>query len=298
MANRRAIVTLATGEEYEHFWETYCEPNWVPYADRIGCDLIRLSEPLDTSERARGRSPSWQKCLILGLDFASRYEQIIWIDSDIIINLAAAPDIVGDCPRERVGAVFTGAHIADWAVPVILDRVLRQPAQTSGVAELVEATRRNYAAYGLSNPPDVMVQCGTLVLSPAHHREMLERIYETPHYPSNTRQYEQPPLSYEVLTKDMHYPLDGRFNYTFFEQLYAHYPFLVDSASFRRLGEICASPGMAGPLPVAAYQQLLQHAMVSEFYNSYFFHLAGALKMAPYLPSSLFKMAPPDLYPA
>jgi hypothetical protein len=298
MANRRAIVTLATGDEYEHFWDTYCEANWVPYAERIGCDLIRLTEPLDTSDRARGRSPSWQKCLILGLDFASRYERIIWIDADIIINLATAPDIVGDCPPERVGAVLAGAHLSEWASQLILGRVMKWPAAAAEAAKLVDATGLNYAAYGLPDPPNQIIQCGTLVLSPLHHREMLERIYHDPHYPSDMRQYEQPPLSYEVLTKDIHYPLDGRFNYTFFEQLYAHHPFLADSASFRRLGEICASPGMVGPLPMAAYQQLLQHALVSEFYNSYFFHLAGALKMAPYLPSSLFKMAPPDLYPA
>jgi hypothetical protein len=177
-----------------------------------------------------------------------------------------------------------------------LDRVAKKASGTHNAADFAAAMRSMHAPYGLPNPPDIVVQTGVLVLSPGHHREMLERIYRTT-YPAETRQYEQPPLSHEVLAQNLLHPLDARFNYTFFEQLYAHHPFLADSASFQRLSEICASPGMAGALPMPAYQQLLQHTLVSEFYNSYFFHLAGATKMAPYLPSSLFKAPPPPIYP-
>jgi hypothetical protein len=56
MRNQKAIVTLAIGEKYYTSWKTFCEPNWKPYAERYGFDLVCLESPLDTSERARSRS--------------------------------------------------------------------------------------------------------------------------------------------------------------------------------------------------------------------------------------------------
>ena len=54
MKNKKAIVTMAIGEErYMANWKTYCEPNWRPYADKFGFDLICLNDPLDDSERAK-----------------------------------------------------------------------------------------------------------------------------------------------------------------------------------------------------------------------------------------------------
>ena len=103
--NDKAIVTLAIGKRYHDAWKETCEVNWGRYAKKHGYDLICISEPLDTSERARKRSPAWQKCLILSQDFSARYKRIVWIDADILINSAAAPDICEGIPLEKVAAV-------------------------------------------------------------------------------------------------------------------------------------------------------------------------------------------------
>ena len=98
------MVTIAIGETYHASWKKSCEPNWKQYADKYKFDLICLEQPLDSSEGARNRSVAWQKCLILGQDFASGYDQIVWIDSDIMIN-SCAPDITTGVPLDKVGAV-------------------------------------------------------------------------------------------------------------------------------------------------------------------------------------------------
>ena len=60
---KQAIVTLAIGADYAERFEHHCRANWSAYAKRHGFDLIVITEPLDTSDRARRRSPAWQKCL-------------------------------------------------------------------------------------------------------------------------------------------------------------------------------------------------------------------------------------------
>ena len=104
VSGRTAIVTLAVGAEYERQWRTACERNWATYAERHGYDVICLTEPLDLSDRAASRSPSWQKLLVLGQPFAADYDRVIWVDADMLFN-PEAPALVDGIPAERVGAV-------------------------------------------------------------------------------------------------------------------------------------------------------------------------------------------------
>src|SRR5207249_11685622 len=99
----QAIVTLVDGDRYRTMWRRYAEPQWKRYADRHELDVIALDRPLDDSPRARGRSPAWQKLLVLSQGFSSNYERVIWIDSDVAIN-PAAPLVSERVPAERVGA--------------------------------------------------------------------------------------------------------------------------------------------------------------------------------------------------
>ena len=100
---KKAIVTLAIGRTYSERFEQFCRKNWTAYADRHGFDLFVIEEPLDSSERARRRSPAWQKCLILSVAPLADYERVVWVDSDICIN-PASPSILEGVPMMRIGA--------------------------------------------------------------------------------------------------------------------------------------------------------------------------------------------------
>lgn len=194
MSAREAIVTMTVGPEHSERWERFCEANWRAYADRHGYDLIRLERPLDDSRRAAGRSPSWQKLLVLSQPFARDYERIVWVDSDILFGLEA-PAVTGEVPVELVGAVD------ELATPTPELRDYIHPAGSG----------RFYAAAGLPESFDQIVQGGLLVLSPEHHRELLERVYAYDD-PGPRLNYEMRPLSYELIRSGKVHWLDTRFN--------------------------------------------------------------------------------------
>lgn len=123
MQRKVALVTMLIGESYQDYWKAYCQPTWKGYADRHGLDLIPLTEPIDNSPRALARSPAWQKCLILSQPFSADYDQIVWVDADIIINFDEAPLLTERVPLGKIGGVISGSHILDDLKPVLLSRL-------------------------------------------------------------------------------------------------------------------------------------------------------------------------------
>src|SRR5215831_17825903 len=98
---KKALVTLAVGPNYRERWERLCRKTWIAYCERHRYDLILLDTALDTSERARCRSPAWQKCLNLEPSVAADYDRVVWVDSDILIN-PVAPCIAQSAPVEKI----------------------------------------------------------------------------------------------------------------------------------------------------------------------------------------------------
>jgi galactosyl transferase GMA12/MNN10 family len=129
----RALVTLVVGSDYESNFEHYCRKNWTAYADRHGYDLVIYNSPLDTSRRAAARPMYWQKNLVLEQAELADYEQIAWIDSDIVINAARAPLVFDGVPVERIGVVDeyrvpdAATYRKTLAVSYLRARRLRQP---------------------------------------------------------------------------------------------------------------------------------------------------------------------------
>ncbi len=105
VAMKKAIVTLAIGDEYLNMFHKYCYDSWNAYCDEYDYDLVLIKHPLDDSLRASKRSASWQKLLILSQEWSSEYDRVVWVDSDVIMNPCYAYDISDGVPMDRVGAV-------------------------------------------------------------------------------------------------------------------------------------------------------------------------------------------------
>jgi hypothetical protein len=227
-ARATAIVTLAVGRRYASLWHAVCEPGWRRYCDRHGYDLVCLEEPLDTSERASGRSPSWQKCLILGQPFARRYEQVVWVDADILPN-PDAPAVADTVPVERVGAVDEYSMPDRETHARTLAKLYRR-WDADGIQYVHNlSTAEYYERAGLPAEHDAVVQAGVMVLSPAHHRELLEDVYHRYDDLGPGFNYEMRPLSYELLRAGVVDWLDPRFNYIWGHYKALHFPYLVSS---------------------------------------------------------------------
>jgi hypothetical protein len=200
MSERTAIVTIALGPGYAERWRRVCERNWREYAERHGYDVICLDQPLDDSERAQSRSPSWQKLLVPGQPFAEEYERLIWVDVDAVFS-PGAPAITEGVPAERVGAVDERAQMTPE-----VERVVHRVPDPRG---------SYYGDFGLPSEFDQVVQAGVLVLSPENHRELFRHVYDS-YEDRDGMYYEMRPLSWELLNAGLVTWLDPRFNQLWF----------------------------------------------------------------------------------
>lgn len=261
--NTRALVTLAVGENYSAIWREFCEPNWRRYAEKYHFDLICLSQLLDTSSQAQGRSPAWQKCLIP--NFAQRYERVIWIDADVVINDRVAPDIAEGVPVEKVGAVpeHRYSHIEPQTSQELLERMrefwphLRRRGDT---------VQEYYQDWGLPGDCDRAINTGVMVLSPRHHRPLLEHVYYT-YQEKVGREWhmEMRPLSYELNRAGLVHWIDPRFNLMWLDQKLLYYPFLLKP----RAGSIKRKIAKFTVLDI------MRDCINAAFQRSFFFHLGG-----------------------
>jgi hypothetical protein len=213
---RQAIVTLAIGGEYADRFEAHCRANWAAYAKRHGFDLVVITDPLDTSCRARARSPAWQKCLILRTPQVTGYDRVVWIDSDICIN-PSAPSILDGVPPERIGAVDEHRFPSPTARQEILEAIVSVAPESGDADKAFWRAWRDPGAwhryFGLPLGQSHIVQTGVLVLSPQHHRGLLEHVYETYEDRGGKQfNYEMRPLSHEIQARGLQHWIDPKFN--------------------------------------------------------------------------------------
>jgi hypothetical protein len=213
---RTALITLTIGGTYYWRWKTLCEASWRAYANRHNYDVIVIQNHLDTSERATARSPAWQKCLVLRPDIAKDFERIIWVDADIIIN-PAAPAITQGIPIEQVGAMDEHTFPSVISRRKILNSLIQYWSRIN--PEIADNWRsfQNpadwHALAGLPRRGTHIVQTGVLVLSPLHHRTLLEHVYYSyEDIGGEPMNYEMRPLSFELQEHAALYWIDSRFN--------------------------------------------------------------------------------------
>jgi len=270
--SNKAIVTLAIGDKYLNDWKGTCEKNWRQYADIHQFDLVCIDQPLDESDRAKKRSPAWQKCLILGHESVRDYDTVVWIDSDILINNAIAPCITDSVPVGKVGAI----QMYDQPTPELYQTVLDRMYDWWGSAAVQNRTAEEYhTAYGLPAGIAQVVQTGVMVLSPTCHRQLLEKVYYD-YEEKGGRQWnmEMRPLSYELLKAKCVHWIDGRFNVNWVEYMFLHYPFLLTSIPRNH-----ALPRIRAKLKIliegSIRRDLRRACVANAFLSSYFLHFGG-----------------------
>jgi hypothetical protein len=213
---KTAIVTIAIGAAYSARFRAHCFPGWSRYAQRHGFELVVIEEPLDQTPRATARSPAWQKCLVLRPDIAGRFDRVIWIDSDILIN-DRAPSVAEGVPFEKIGATDEHLFPSPQLRRQMFTALLQQAqANNTGLAK-TWATYLDpadwHAAWGLPRSGRSIVQTGVMVLTPKHHRELLEHVYYSyEDHGGEPMNYEMRPMSFEIQKQGLLHVLDNRFN--------------------------------------------------------------------------------------
>jgi hypothetical protein len=226
---KKALVTLTIGDFYKNIFSFFCTNGWKQYCDRFGYELIVIDENLDRSQRAKSRSPAWQKLLILSQEWSMNYDRILWLDTDIIINNDFAYDIADSVPLEKVGAVDAYSIPTREIHDISLSRMYmkwdhdnvtyldnKQPSSYY--------TNRGIPGDGLNE----VVQTGVFICSPKYHKEIFESTYfnyEDTH--GSEWNYEMPAISFELIKANMVHWISPRFNFNVFNIIAAFYPELL-----------------------------------------------------------------------
>ena len=268
MRNSKAIVTLAIAQKYLENWKNCCQANWQKYAERHGYDFICMEDPLDDSARAPKRSPSWQKCLILGEESVNKYDRVVWVDADVLIDSANAPCIVEGVAVDKVGAAPEWATLNEQLAAEARYRLF----ETWGITDEKNEGGTS-AKYGIRTQFYRIVQDGIMVLSPSHQRSILEKVY---HECEEKGLGEMPWLSYELLKADWVQWLDRRFSTVGSVHKALYYPFLLDKphtkpSYFNRVKGKFLSKGMPGRLVDRRASECATTGPI----NTFFRNLAG-----------------------
>jgi hypothetical protein len=279
----KAIITLAIGQYYRDRWYKVCHANWHRYAEFHGYDVICIDRPLDESPRAQSRSPCWQKCLFLSDERVKKYDRVVWLDSDILIN-PNSPCIVEAVPEEKVGAVEMFACLSE-SFPGIrrgeTESLQDRAIQFWGWQNIFRSSQEFYSISGLPDTFTQMIQTGVMVLSPAYHQSILEQAYYN-HDDSVEHRGEMQHLSYEIVKANCVHWLDYRFNRLWFECLLRDYPFLLphitlDNRVIRTWKRITRGN------PVLPPKKIATACLTTAFINNYFLHFAGTGEYMPWV---------------
>jgi len=268
--SRKAIISIVLGESYVQNWKQYAEGGWRQYAKKHGYDVIIHDRPLDTSERAQNRSIAWQKCLVLTEEIRRLYERVVWIDSDILINHFLAPDIMADCPPDRIGGIDAYSFITRELFQTLHERKIKYVEKFGFDLPIPKTGREFYTDWGIHTGLDEVISTGVLILNPELHHTILEKTYSNYEDKGAARWlYEERPLSYEIVKAGKHHFIDHRFNVIFSHYLFAFYPHLLFGPGSSELPFF--QPSFRAALRIVA--------ATSAFAYSYFLHFAGGWKV-------------------
>lgn len=207
-----AIVTLVVGDDYEAIWQKAARRSWEKYAQNHQMDIIVITTPFPGAQREDGGSPAWQKCLILSQPWSDLYERIIWLDGDITINTKAPSILEVSGVPPLVSASLCNDQLSVAEKHILIERRFRRIISSAEASDTWGAIQNSiYSKHGLETSLTDMVNTGVMVLSPRHHRELLETVFLEPE--AGYRSHEQAYLSHALLTNGILHVLSPRFNW-------------------------------------------------------------------------------------
>lgn len=226
----KAIVTILIGENYQKMWNDTFRDTWVQYARRHDYDIVILKDYLDPTPRGRERTPHWQKLLVLGHPALRHYEDVVWIDADILINHHTAPCIVGANDSDKVGIV---SYCSEFRLPARWDNRYHRRARSGSGGKILKSPAFSdwYRQAGLEGDVEDFTNTGVLVMKPRLHTELMRHVYD--HFTENDWSHkENGALSYWLFKTGDYNLIDPRFNVSWNGDIIEFYPFLLAMRNF------------------------------------------------------------------
>lgn len=265
-----AIVAQCLGERYQKMFDNLCRKNWENYAKKINADLIIVDRRLDLSQRSDSRCVVWEKLIIPEMQELQGYDQVLMLDTDIIINIEKAPSIFDFVPIGRIGVIESSSNPNPEIHKQTVENMYKY-WDTIGhkYTRNIDSTSL-YREYGFTDPPNESAYGGVVVFSPKIHAPIFRSAYDKYEDKGGVLNHEARPLSYEIVTSGAALWLDYRFNYVVSDDIFRNYRFILDNDMFSELAE------KLGENVRNYISYRLFERCVGEMYdNSYFLHFAG-----------------------
>ena len=262
-----AIATLCVGERLQHRFRQAFLPTWENYCQRHKLELVVLEGPIDSSPRARGRSPAWQKCLVHQADVLGGYDRIAWLDADIVVS-PEAPNVFDAVPADFIGAVDDHATPSADEHRLVTERAYQLWTSQGIAVKRCESSSDWYHMRQIQCDSPHVVQTGMFVFSPHAHGAILERAYNLyDDLGDDALNHEMGALSYEMIRSGHVFWLPAKFNMMWICYQLLHYPFLENPRM------------IPGRLPISIKRKIAEYmrgpCVRTALRNNYFLHFSG-----------------------
>ena len=202
------LITLAIGDKYLQIYNLLFRKSQEEYARRYGYDFKIITNFLSSNTDLSTPHPhliSFQKILVCSQPFSSKYDYIIFIDADIIIN-KNAPSLHNIIDYgDKIGIVDEYSQ----PTPKLRIQLQKQNNWEDNATDY-------YKLAGLDLHTDKVLNTGVLVMQPAKHAGFLLDIYNK--YArmainhSRGFGYEQSCIGYELQKTNNYVLLDNKWN--------------------------------------------------------------------------------------
>jgi len=98
---KTGLVSIVIGERYQALFDEFSRARFEQYAARHGYETLLVTEPI---RDLPGKKLTWQKCCLHDLEWVRELDQVVFLDSDILIahDAPALPEV----PPEKVGGAL------------------------------------------------------------------------------------------------------------------------------------------------------------------------------------------------
>ena len=181
------MVAIAIGQQYLQQYNQIFRKSHEKYAKSHGYEFKVITDFIDDKYKHSKMSIFYQKMLVSDV----KYDYVIFIDSDVLININAPPIHLSEEFGDNIGIVD------EYSQPTNQSRLQIQHMmgwETSAVDY--------YKLCGLDLNTKIVLNSGVLVIQPKKHKNFLESVYNKylPLSINHTRgpHYEQTSLGYEL----------------------------------------------------------------------------------------------------
>ena len=255
------IATIAIGKKHLSDWKKFALPTWLLYCKKNNISLVCFEKDLIAKTDLNWKKPTWQKLLIGQMLQKSRYVNVCYLDTDILINYINAPNIFQKYENSKIGLVSEIKNL-----PFDLEQTKRRLALLRNTfynkkypldSSLFMSIKNLYKYHGFPNQNNYAC-AGLFVFNIKNHSQTLSKIFYkyTNKFKTITGGGDEPVVNYEILRLKKTYWFDYKFQALWMYEVSRNYPFLF-SKNF-------------------STKKLIKYCIENTLFENYFLHFAGS----------------------